>query len=121
MKLLLALIRLLIRWARSGKHTENGYVRVRSVSGREWFEHRAVAERILGRRLDEREVVHHINGRRSDNRPSNLCVMPHDDHIRYHEWYDWIYATYGNYPRRETQLRKLREEFQGILLSEFMK
>lgn len=97
--------------------THDGYIRRIYSSGRGKYEHRVVAESIMGRRLERWEVVHHINGRKADNRPDNLCVMHYQDHERYHEWYDWIYKTYGKYPRRETQLQKLVEDFNGILLS----
>lgn len=100
--------------------SENGYVLNKLESGQEEYEHRQVAERILERRLEKWEVVHHINGRRNDNRPSNLCVMHHLDHDRYHDWYDSLKAS-RKYPRRETQLRKLKEDFNGKLLGEFVK
>jgi hypothetical protein len=99
--------------------TANGYVLRRSKSGHDQYEHREIAEEILGRHLEAWEVVHHINGRRNDNRPSNLCVMDYRDHDLYHQWYDWIFKTYGNYPRRKTQLQKLRESFSGKLLADF--
>ncbi len=92
-----------------------GYV---VLKGQNELEHRQIARQILGRELYKNEVVHHINGRPHDNRPQNLCVMDRRAHDRYHEWYDWIYKSYGNYPRRETQLRKLREDFNGILLDD---
>ena len=37
--------------------------------------HRMVMEQELGRRLRKDEVVHHINGKRNDNRPENLEVL----------------------------------------------
>ncbi len=111
------LIYLLIRWLLSDKHrTEDGYV----LTDNDQYEHRVIAEEILGRRLEAWEVVHHINGRRNDNKPSNLCVMARLDHESYHKWYDWIHETYGKYPRRATQLRKLREDFNGKLLGDFV-
>ncbi|MBK7962461.1 MAG: HNH endonuclease [Bdellovibrionales bacterium] len=122
MKLPFVLVSAFFRWLFSKKHiTSDGYVVTKSTSGKEHYEHRTIAEEILGRRLEAWEVVHYINGRRNDNRPSNLCVMGGKAHDRYHDWYDWVHKTYGKYPRRETQLKKLRESFKGQVLDEAVK
>jgi hypothetical protein len=48
-------------------------------------EHRLVAEQMLGRRLTKNEVIHHLNGIKSDNRPENLVVTSQAKHIhKYH-------------------------------------
>lgn len=41
-------------------------------------EHRAVMERMLGRRLTDSERVHHINARKRDNEPENLHLCAND-------------------------------------------
>jgi hypothetical protein len=50
---------------------KSGYVHVR-IAGRFWPEHRIVMMALLGRPLVPGESVHHRNGQRGDNRPSNL-------------------------------------------------
>jgi len=44
------------------------------------FEHRVIAEKNLKRRLEKNETVHHINGIKDDNRPSNIKVCPSRAH-----------------------------------------
>jgi hypothetical protein len=46
--------------------------------------HILVAEKMLGRRLLRDEVVHHIDGDKINNDPSNLCVMDKIDHHKCH-------------------------------------
>lgn len=73
------------KW-KGGRFTDReGYVRILPPDdyegrlihgGRYVHEHRLVAEMTLGRVLWAREVVHHVNRNREDNRPRNLMVLP---------------------------------------------
>jgi hypothetical protein len=46
-------------------------------------EHIVVWENTHGRKLRKGEIVHHINGLKSDNRPENLVAMLGKEHIRF--------------------------------------
>lgn len=48
-------------------------------------EHRLVVEKSIGRFLDPMEVVHHLDGDRSNNKLSNLLLVENKkEHIKYH-------------------------------------
>lgn len=69
---------------RQGHWFENGY-KVLYLDGDESIkEHIKVMEEHIGRKLKDDEVVHHINGKRSDNRIANLQLMKHSEHSRLH-------------------------------------
>jgi len=73
----------LSRTWRGGRHTDDrGYVNVTVGNGRRRREHSLIAEEVLGRPLKKNEVVHHINGNKSDNQNCNLLICDR----QYHQW-----------------------------------
>ena len=54
----------------------------RKLHGR--HEHRVIAEQMLGRALKRNEIVHHIDGNKHNNEPSNLQIMTQSEHVRLH-------------------------------------
>jgi hypothetical protein len=60
---------------KQGKISTYGYIYDRKA-GEFWFEHRKIAEQIMGRRLDRGEIIHHIDGNRRNNRIENLMYFP---------------------------------------------
>lgn len=61
----------------------NKYKAIR-VNGVKCDEHRVIMEKHIGRKLNRFEVVHHINGDKSDNRIENLEVMLLSEHTTHH-------------------------------------
>lgn len=61
------------------KSTKDGYI----------MEHILVMECLLGRHLNEDEVVHHQNGIKDDNRKENLQLMTKSEHMTYHAKKRW--------------------------------
>lgn len=50
------------------------------------YEHIAIAEELLGRKLKEDEIVHHMDCNRSNNRHENLLVLNRSQHMKLHLW-----------------------------------
>lgn len=70
-------------WKGGKTRSRKGYVVLRN-DGDVIFEHRAVMEAHIGRKLTDDEVVHHINGDKTDNRLENLQLMTRGEHSTMH-------------------------------------
>lgn len=81
-----------LRAGSKGWYMQNGYI-MRKVNNHPnedvrgyVAEHRLIYEKYLGRFLDKKEVIHHINGNRADNRLENLQIaIENGEHVKkYH-------------------------------------
>lgn len=70
-------------WKGGKTRSRKGYVVLRN-DGDVIFEHRAIMEAHIGRKLTDDEVVHHINGDKTDNRLENLQLMTRGEHSTMH-------------------------------------
>lgn len=67
-------------WANS-----NGYQKfVDPRTGRAEYTHRRVAEKMVGGKIFPGYEVHHKDGNKNNNRPSNLTVLSKAEHRRIH-------------------------------------
>ena len=78
-------------WKGGKKFDADGYVEIyqpthpSARNGRYVLEHRLIMEECIGRLLKRSEVVHHINGIKSDNRLENLILLRGQaDHNNHH-------------------------------------
>ena len=55
-----------------------------NIEGRAIREHRLVMEKHLGRRLESREIVHHVDGNKLNNELSNLVITNRAEHPHEH-------------------------------------
>ncbi len=77
---------------RGGFIRDDGYVLIRILPedgcynmsyGGSILEHRYIMAKILGRCLTNKEIVHHLNGVRDDNRPENIAIVTKGNHEHY--------------------------------------
>lgn len=68
------------------------------------FEHRLVMEKHLGRFLTKKEIVHHVNGIKTDNRIENLELTTPSKHIKEHHSDMWIGSREAWMKKRKNKL-----------------
>ena len=63
----------------------SGYQQFKDPRTGQWvLTHRRVAEKLVGGKIYPGRQVHHIDGDKSNNRPSNLTVVSREQHRRIH-------------------------------------
>lgn len=65
------------------KHVNaQGYIIIKVVAGKgRWIgEHILIMEKLIGRKLRQREIVHHIDGDKKNNTPNNLYLCKNRSH-----------------------------------------
>jgi hypothetical protein len=65
---------------KGGHVAKSGYRIVSKQGNSHLYEHRVIAEEMIGRPLAPGEIVHHKDGKRSNNSPDNLVVMQSSEH-----------------------------------------
>jgi hypothetical protein len=79
--------------SRRGRCNDGAKQRLRGDLHNVWYrvvrgrhEHRAVIERILGRRLKSNEIVHHLDENKRHNKSNNLVLTTRKIHVQIHLW-----------------------------------
>lgn len=71
-------------WKGGRRKTVQGYIEKRVGIDKKKLEHRCVMEKLLGRKLERRENVHHKDGDKTNNSIDNLELLDVSDHTRLH-------------------------------------
>lgn len=75
------------RWSGKSKGISlkpNGYYEITTGKNKGRSLHSVIMEIHIGRKLKKDEIVHHVNGVKTDNRIENLEIMTRSEHAKHH-------------------------------------
>lgn len=101
--------------------SSHGYVRMKLPDGSRNYQHVLIAERILGRPLARGEVVHHIDGDKTNNANSNLLICTAKYHAELHSRLEaspnWPeFPARIKAPRGQRGSKNTKSRFKGVEL-----
>lgn len=82
------------------------------VGDRRVQEHRYVAEQMLGRSLTSAELVHHLDGDKTNNAPENLLVLTRREHHIVHQAELLVKWCLKTWPKTLVGFARLVKEWQ---------
>ena len=101
-------------WKGGITKTSTGYIEVympdHHLAGKRGYvkQHVLEWEKVHSRKLRKDEVIHHLNGIKTDNRPENLVAMSSKEHNR------WIPKLQARIQELEKQLKRCSQEVKEM-------
>lgn len=109
------------RWRGGRKKNYAGYIQIKDRShpfcdaNGYVMEHRIKIEKKIGRFLEKKEQVHHINGIKNDNRIKNLKLFRSASDHRKEHWKDMEYRKWFSEDARKRSYLRKRNEFGDFI------
>ena len=98
------------------RYNEEGYTEILTGPNKWELEHVMITESIIDRKLKAREVIHHINLRKKDNRLKNIAVLRNTKDLeKLMRWQKQRRKRTGKMPTWDNKVKYI-ESMQGIVL-----
>lgn len=96
---------------------KNGIKWIRNKNGKEVAEYRLKIEKIIGRSLKANEIVHHIDGNRSNDTNSNLLACDRAYHLFLHRRENPNSYKSGTFQLKEEKEKRAKSLWKPVLVN----